>query len=116
MPGVRAAHAVPWIIQSRQLVASCEGLLMPYAPAKPCTLTPGCHGLMRQGTCNRCSKTKPSSTSAQRGYGARWRRFRAAYLARVENCLCLFCKAAGRVTAASEIDHIQPVAGKRSKT
>lgn len=44
---------------------------------------------------------RPSAN--QRGYTSRWQRFRLTYLA--ENPLCLLCRDAGKVTAATCIDH-----------
>lgn len=49
------------------------------------------------------------NSSAARGYGADWRRARAAVLA-IEP-LCRFCVEAGRTTAATEVDHIRPFHG-----
>lgn len=49
--------------------------------------------------------------TAERGYGARWQRERAAFLQRPENVLCCMCKAEGRVTAAQVIDHKVPHRG-----
>jgi 5-methylcytosine-specific restriction protein A len=46
-------------------------------------------------------------SAARRGYGRRWRDYRARYL--LEHPLCLRCEEAGIVTAALEIDHIVPV-------
>jgi len=43
-------------------------------------------------------------TTAQRGYGGKWQRYRAAYLAK--HPLCRMCEAKGRVTAANVVDHI----------
>jgi 5-methylcytosine-specific restriction protein A len=67
--------------------------------------------------CGRCRKTHigrcPASvqafeakrgTSSQRGYDARWRKLRAAFIA--ENPLCVFCQRDGRVTPAAVVDHI----------
>ena len=50
-------------------------------------------------------------SAAKRGYGARWQRFRAAFLADPDNALCADCKAAtpSRVTVATEIHHIEKV-------
>jgi 5-methylcytosine-specific restriction protein A len=47
-------------------------------------------------------RLRPSAT--RRGYGARWRRARAAYLAR--HPLCVPCKAAGRLEPATVVDHV----------
>lgn len=46
-------------------------------------------------------------TSTARGYNYRWQKYRAGFLAR--NPLCLECKALGRVTLATDVDHIKPV-------
>ena len=43
--------------------------------------------------------------TAERGYGARWQRERAVFLAQPENVLCCMCRAEGRVTAAQVVDH-----------
>lgn len=49
------------------------------------------------------------ATSAQRGYGYRWRQARAAYLA--EHPLCVMCQAEGLVTPATVVDHVVPHRG-----
>lgn len=43
-------------------------------------------------------------TTAQRGYGGKWQRYRLKFLER--NPLCVLCQEAGRVTAANVVDHI----------
>ena len=49
----------------------------------------------------------PTESSAKRGYDARWRRLRAHVLARDDHlCQCTHCKADGRTTLATEVDHI----------
>ena len=48
-------------------------------------------------------------TAAQRGYGSRWQKARATFLAR--SPLCVECEKAGRVTAAAVVDHIVPHQG-----
>lgn len=48
-------------------------------------------------------------SSTARGYGADWRRVRAAVLA--AEPLCRFCAAEGRVTAATEVDHVDAFHG-----
>ena len=52
-------------------------------------------------------RQRPSA--ARRGYGPRWRRARAAYLAR--HPLCVSCGAAGRLEPATVVDHIVPHKG-----
>jgi 5-methylcytosine-specific restriction enzyme A len=48
--------------------------------------------------------TASRETAAQRGYDRRWRKARAAYLA--THPLCVACEKAGRVTAATVVDHV----------
>jgi 5-methylcytosine-specific restriction endonuclease McrA len=62
------------------------------------------------------SDDKPSSSwredkrsAAARGYGHKWRNSREVFL--TNNPLCVMCKAEGRVTAATVVDHIVPHAG-----
>lgn len=45
------------------------------------------------------------ASSTQRGYDARWRKARAAYL--VLHPVCVVCERRGRVVAATEVDHIK---------
>jgi 5-methylcytosine-specific restriction protein A len=51
----------------------------------------------------------PRPSAAERGYGWRWQRVRAAYLA--ANPLCVHCQADGRITEATVVDHIIPHKG-----
>jgi len=46
-------------------------------------------------------------SSTQRGYDYRWQKTRKGYLD--HHPLCVLCEAAGRVTAANEVDHIIPL-------
>ena len=48
-------------------------------------------------------------TSAQRGYGYKWQKARAAWIE--AHPLCEYCKREGRVTAGSVVDHITPHQG-----
>lgn len=43
-------------------------------------------------------------TTAQRGYGGKWQRYRLKFLER--NVLCVMCQAKGIVTEANVVDHI----------
>lgn len=47
-------------------------------------------------------------SSSSRGYGQAWKGLRAAVL--LDEPLCRHCAAAGRVTAASDVDHVIPKA------
>ena len=48
-------------------------------------------------------------TSSQRGYNYAWQQARLVFLG--ENPLCKYCEHAGRVTAASIVDHVIPHRG-----
>ncbi|MGV6875914.1 HNH endonuclease [Pseudochelatococcus sp. B33] len=48
-----------------------------------------------------------AGTSTERGYGAEWRKLRAAALAR-DNHLCQACLAADKLTPATDVDHVTP--------
>lgn len=48
-------------------------------------------------------------TAAERGYGARWRRYRERFL--TENPFCVLCERLGRTTPATVVDHIVPHRG-----
>ncbi|PIT51873.1 hypothetical protein BHC44_09700 [Snodgrassella alvi] len=49
---------------------------------------------------------REGKTSAQRGYGHKWRKERARWLK--EHPLCVYCNAQGRITPATVVDHIKP--------
>jgi 5-methylcytosine-specific restriction protein A len=82
---------------------------MPTRPLRPCT-SPGCPELVKSGRCARHlaahykSQDARRGSAAARGYGRRWQRIRADHL-QLEP-LCRFCRAEGRTTAATEVDHI----------
>lgn len=89
---------------------------MPTAPPHVCSQY-GCRELIPrgQGRCKvharqeRQDYDRGRGTAAERGYDARWRKYRLAYL----RChpLCVACLGLGRVAAATQIDHTQPVQG-----
>lgn len=51
-------------------------------------------------------------TAVQRGYGYKWQQARAQFLR--QHPLCVMCEAAGRVEAATVVDHITPHRGDQS--
>ena len=60
--------------------------------------------------------TWSTSSSTARGYGAAWRKVRQFVLERdCYLCQCPRCKASGRVTPASEVDHIVSKAEAKRK-
>lgn len=92
---------------------------MPSKPSRPCR-HPGCPQLTndKSGYCDSHLKQErrrldsQRGTSTQRGYDARWRRYRAAYLA--EHPLCAQCERDGKLTPATVVDHIVPHRGDYS--
>ena len=86
---------------------------MPFAAPKPCTY-PGCGTLVRDGG-SRCEKHKRTEariydqqrgTRQERGYDNKWDKARKGYLR--SHPLCAECQRQGRLTPASEVDHIIP--------
>lgn len=85
---------------------------MPTGARRPC-LTPGCPILVGRGA-TRCpvhereheakDRTRRGS-SAERGYDARWRAYRRAFL--LANPVCVFCLEQGHVEPATVVDHIR---------
>ncbi len=49
------------------------------------------------------------ASSAARGYGARWQKYRAGFL--FDHPLCRMCEAVGRTTPATVVDHVNPHRG-----
>ena len=89
--------------------------IMPKAAPKPCGY-PGCGVLVRDGT-SRCSK-HPSvnkfndaarGSRHERGYGKEWDRARESVL-KSAGGLCRACETQGRITLASDVDHVIPKA------
>jgi 5-methylcytosine-specific restriction protein A len=90
--------------------------LMPAALPRPCRY-PGC-GVVNDppnadGYCSTHRREaawggRAKGSAHRRGYGVAWRRLRGDVLAREP--LCRACHAAGRVTVATEVDHIVPKA------
>ena len=89
---------------------------MPHRPGRACTQTPGCPGIVRGGQCSVCGPGRRSQqdydrrrgSAASRGYDRRWQRLRTMVLA--SSPLCVMCLAENRVTPATEVDHIRPLA------
>ena len=59
---------------------------------------------------NRHRPTTKRGTTAERGYGGAWQRFRAAWFAQ-EPRFCAHCAARGRIQPATVADHIRPHKG-----
>lgn len=78
---------------------------MPLAPYRQCT-HPGCREVHRAG--GPCPKHKGAydrqrGTATERGYDARWRKLRKAFLA--NNPLCVYCLKEDRTEPATQVDH-----------
>ena len=52
---------------------------------------------------------KRELTASQRGYGSKWRKLRGWYIR--AHPLCEECKRQGRITQATDVDHIVPHRG-----
>jgi 5-methylcytosine-specific restriction protein A len=80
---------------------------MPLSPPRPCA-APGCpelvHGKARCDAHER-KRDRERGTAHERGYDARWRKYRLVYLA--QHPLCAPCASQGRTTAASVVDHVR---------
>jgi hypothetical protein len=76
---------------------------MPWAAPRYC-YTPG-HVAFTGRRCPSCERDAPSASA--RGYDRQWRKLRERVL--YEEPLCRLCQAAGRVEAATEVDHIIPL-------
>jgi|SRR5690606_29362443 len=94
-------------------------------PLRPCNQI-GCHELVRppERYCEahrwpeeqrqrQRRYDEERGTAARRGYGYRWQKARERWLKR--NPLCEACKAKGRVTEATVVDHIVPHRGDMKK-
>ena len=87
---------------------------MPKAPKRPCRY-PGCPNLCDKGVyCSqhmKFSSDRMRGGAESRGYDARWRKARTAFLQR--NPLCNECMKRGKITPATVVDHIIPHRGDR---
>lgn len=83
---------------------------MPSKPKRPCG-QPGCRNLTSDRYCeaHRKQREQDRGSAASRGYNARWRRERSAFLEL--NPLCKHCQSDGRITIATVVDHIIPHKG-----
>lgn len=84
---------------------------------RSCTKTPGCPGIVRAGSCDKCGRSSTHTparkdydqqrgSAAARGYGRTWQRLRLMVL--LEEPLCRECQTRGETVAATDVDHIIP--------
>ena len=86
---------------------------MPYKPKKPCAY-PGCPNLTTERYCSvhktiasrEYQKTRDPATTTR--YGSEWRRIRNRYIS--QHPLCKRCEQEGRLTPATDVHHIAPLA------
>ena len=88
---------------------------MPNSPPRPCRY-PGCPGFCAKGQvfCRdhmMWSNDRMRGSAEERGYNARWRKARKAFLQ--EHPLCAECLKAGKLTPATVVDHIIPHRGNQ---
>lgn len=87
---------------------------MALAAKRPCTYM-GCSALVNSGRCDKHKHVETKrhderrGTAAQRGYDARWQRYRKQYLH--ENPWCCMCNDNGLIVPAIIVDHRMPVSG-----
>ncbi len=89
---------------------------LPRKAPRPCPRC-GRRLIRNKARCSRCERDDQprreryhrGQTAAQRGYDARWRRARLAYLS--EHPLCRVCAQRKRVRVATVVDHIKPHRG-----
>lgn len=85
--------------------------------AKRTCLKPGCLNLTSERYCERHEAERQRQdqqergTAAQRGYSSQWRKARAGFLEKHPLCKC--CHAAGKITAATVLDHVVPHKGDK---
>src|ERR1019366_2644018 len=76
-------------------------------PKRPCA-QPGCAETVERGYCEAHSKCRPGAgrlKTADRGYDATWRRFRAMFLRR--HPLCADCMERGIPVQAVDVHHVK---------
>lgn len=81
-------------------------------------LEPGCTNRTDKARCldhARPHARQQRGTAEERGYTWRWRKWSRAFLARPENALCAICRRAGRRSASTVVDHIEPHRGDPEK-
>jgi len=87
---------------------------MPRRPKRPCR-QPGCVTLTNEGYCAAHRRAmykridRNRGNASQRGYDARWRKAREVWLH--EHPLCVECQSTGKLTPATDVDHIIPHRG-----
>lgn len=88
--------------------------MSPLAAPHPCA-EPGCPSLVRgQPRCpaHEGQNDRRRGTAHERGYDARWRKYRKRYL--TEQPLCVICAEGGRVVQAVVVDHVRAHKGDQA--
>jgi 5-methylcytosine-specific restriction protein A len=89
---------------------------VPSKPKKPCSY-PRCPELTNERYCLQHKQQQARKydqhrgSAAQRGYGSRWRKYRAWYLKQYPFCVCDECKKKELPLPANVVDHIIPHKG-----
>lgn len=88
---------------------------MPTSAPHGCTYPGGCPELVRGRS--RCPAHERQAeahrgTAHERGYDARWRKYRLTFLA--QHPLCVLCLAEGKVVPATVVDHIHAHKGDQT--
>ena len=64
-----------------------------------------------QRPCPKHGSTDNRPSASRRGYDRHWQAYRLGYLQ--ANPLCIQCEKAGRLTPATDVDHIKPISGQQ---
>lgn len=81
---------------------------MPMGAPRPCSADPRCPKLVHGGgpcPAHARKRERERGTAHQRGYGARWRRYRLQFLR--EHPLCTLCSTETHPVPATVVDHIR---------
>lgn len=89
---------------------------MPNAFLRPCQYA-GCRSYAVKGSCYcerhlKAFRIDNRESSSRRGYSYRWSKLSKAFL--IEHPLCAECQRQGRITPATEVDHIIPHKGNKA--
>lgn len=89
---------------------------MPQRPTRPCRM-PMCPHLSYDGSgycpehLKQTRKQDERPTAAQRGYDARWQRYRTWYLIKHPLCVLCLAKETPVIREATVVDHVEPAKG-----
>ncbi len=105
------AFSIPFNMQIRKHIM--KGLkVMPWKPKTICSY-PGCQTLSHDRYCDKHKKqmAREENEKSSKLYTYQWRKASKEFLKK--HPLCIHCEREGRLTPATEVDHIRPHGGDR---